>query len=82
MVETARAEEAEHILSHELSSLRILSTADRDRFRLHMNGTHLGDVLVGFNRFNVHTLVDSGTHSSSRSDTKLLRCSMSMEGPW
>ena len=60
IVETGRAEEAEHILSSELSSLRIISAGDRSRFRLHMNGVHLGEVLLGFNRFNVHTMVDPG----------------------
>lgn len=60
IVDTARAEEAEHILSRELNSLRIMSTADRSQFRLQMNGTVLGAVLIGFNRFGVHTRVNPG----------------------
>lgn len=60
IADTSRAEEAEHILSLELSRLRIQSTADRNHFRLRMNGVRLGDVLVGFNRFDVHTRVDPG----------------------
>ena len=60
IADTTRAEEAENYLSRELSRLRIVSVTDRNRFRLHMNGVRLGEVFLGFNRFDVHTMVDPG----------------------
>jgi len=60
IVDTSRAEEAEHILSSQLSRLQIQSISDRSHFRLQMNGASLGSVFLGFNRFGVHTRVNPG----------------------
>lgn len=57
---TSDVDEAQSILSHELSDLRISKVGDRSAFRLQMSGVHLGQTMVGFNRFETETLIDPG----------------------
>ena len=57
---TGDPDEAQSILSRELSELRFKSVQNRRDFRLNMNGVHLGRTLVAFNRFATETQVDAG----------------------
>lgn len=57
---TSDPDEAQAILSRELSNLQLESVEDRDRFRFQMNGIHLGRTTIGFNRFSTRTVVDAG----------------------
>ena len=56
---TADTDEAQAILSREMSSLRFRRVRDRSRFELRMNGVHLGRTMVGYNRFSVETEVEA-----------------------
>ncbi len=57
---TSDADEAQSILSRELTDLRIKKVRDLGAFGLEMNGVHLGRTMVGYNQFNTETLVDPG----------------------
>ena len=59
IVRTRDPAEAESVLSREIAELR-LRDVDQPRFGLEMNGVHLGDTLVGYNRFDADTVVDAG----------------------
>lgn len=60
IVSTADPDEAQAILSRELSNLRIESVANRGRFRFEMNAIHLGRTTIAFNQFSTRTVVDAG----------------------
>ena len=57
IVSTNCADEAQSILSHELSNLRITNVADGRLFHFEMNGVHLGRTMVGYNRFKTDTSI-------------------------
>ncbi len=57
---TEDTDEAQTILSREMSSLRFRKVRDQSRFRLTMNGVHLGRTMVGYNRFDSETEVEAG----------------------
>jgi AraC-like DNA-binding protein len=60
IVSTRDTDEAESVLSRELADLRIKRVHDRRSFRLDMNGVHLGQTMLGYNRFGADTIVDPG----------------------
>ena len=57
---TSDADEAQSVLSRELSELRFTSVRDRSRFQLEMNGIRLGRTMVAFNHFSTESVVDAG----------------------
>ncbi len=60
LAHTTDPDEAQAVLSRELSQLRFESVADRSRFRFTMNGCHLGRTMIAFNQFSTETVVDAG----------------------
>ena len=63
---TSDTDEAQSVLSRELSDLRFTSVRDRNRFQFEMNGTRLGRTTVAFNRFSTQCEVDAGFIESAR----------------
>ena len=60
IVSTTDPDEAQTVLSRELSGLRFKSVTDVARFRLEMNGVRFGRTMVGFNEFASASQVDAG----------------------
>lgn len=60
IVSTRDPEEAEAILSRELTDVRFQKVRSPNRFGFEMNGVHLGDTLVAFNQFDTDTILDGG----------------------
>ncbi len=60
IVSTDNPDEAQAILSREMSALRFRRVQNPRRFRLIMHGVHLGRTMVGYNRFGAETEVDAG----------------------
>jgi AraC-like DNA-binding protein len=60
IVSTRDTDEAQSVLSRELTRLQFKSVQDRRSFRLEMNGVHLGRTMIGYNRFHADTVVDAG----------------------
>ena len=65
LARTSDPDEAQSVLSRELSELRFKSVADRRRFQFEMNGCRLGRTMVAFNRFSTKTKVDAGVIESA-----------------
>lgn len=60
IVSTADTDEAQAILSREMASLRFLKVNAPGRFRLMMNGVHLGRTMLAWNRFDTETEIEAG----------------------
>lgn len=60
IAKTTDTDEAQSVLSRELSDLRFRSVRDRGRFRFEMNGIHLGRTMMAFNQFSTESEVDAG----------------------
>ena len=60
LVNTSDTDEAQAILSRELSELRIKSVRSPRDFHLQMNGIHLGRTMVAFNQFSTEAQIDAG----------------------
>jgi AraC-like DNA-binding protein len=56
---TSDADEAQSVLSRELSELRFKSVRNRSRFQFEMNGIRLGRTMVAFNHFSTESVVDA-----------------------
>jgi AraC-like DNA-binding protein len=57
---TRDTDEAQSILSRELTDLRFKRVRNHRSFHLEMNGIHLGRTMIGYNQFSTDTLVDTG----------------------
>lgn len=57
ILSTTDPEEAEAVLSRELADLRLESVEDPRGFRFEMQGAHLGQTLLGYNRFDADTVI-------------------------
>lgn len=60
IVSTARIDEAADTIGRCQVPVRIAKVADPGRFRLDMNGRHLGRIFIGFNKFATDTVIDPG----------------------
>ncbi len=60
IVSTGDLDEAQAILSTEMTPVRFLTVRNPGGFRLNMNGIHLGRTLIGVNQFTEQTEVDGG----------------------
>ncbi len=60
IVSTEDADEAQSILSREMASLRFRRLNNPNRFRLTMNGIHLGRTMLGWNRFDTEAEIEAG----------------------
>ena len=58
LVATTSADEATEILSQSIMPLRIGRVAEPQRFRLDMNGSRLGRMFFGYNKFATETVVE------------------------
>lgn len=65
LAKTSDPDEAQTVVSKELSELRFKSVPDRRRFQFEMNGCRLGRTMVGFNRFSTKAEVDAGVIESA-----------------
>jgi AraC-like DNA-binding protein len=57
---TRDTDEAQSILSRELTDLHFKRVRNHRSFRLEMNGINLGRTMIGYNQFGTDTLVDTG----------------------
>lgn len=60
ILETRDPNLAESTLASELGDLRFDRVRDPDQFAFELNGVHLGDTLVAYNRFGTDTVVERG----------------------
>jgi AraC-like DNA-binding protein len=60
IVTTTDPDEAQSILSREMSELRFSEVKNQKDFRFQMNGIHLGQTMIGYNKFDTHTSIDAG----------------------
>lgn len=65
LARTSDPDQAQFVLSRELSELRFKSVADRSRFQFEMNGCRLGRTTVAFNRVSTRAEVDAGVIESA-----------------